>query len=458
MLKQPTRSELEAMTKPQLIDLIELLFSKLNEMEKRIQELESKLNVKATSKNSSVSPSSDLSRKRKKGNESNTYGPPKNHKGISRKISEKPDVIMPIKLEKCPRTGDKIQSKSQSFKRHQILELEPAKVIVIEIQRQTTTGPDGKTVVAPNPVGVKKFSRIGPNLKAHISYLRFFLNTPWSGIWKYLKDLAGLKIGIGTLKNIFSELKHAVTDDYNKLKDEIASSPAVGCDETGIHVNGKNWWIHVVRNADTTVFSANKSRDHSVIQDILGKDFSGWLISDFWGGYSSKFYPDAKFQKCLAHLLRDIERVIEIEKANSSRWAQQLQDLFMDAIILKKFFRPETEHYKNECLEKENRLESLLAEVSPTKSSATLKKRLKKYQHHLLNFLYNDDLPFDNNGSERDIRMIVTCRKISGAYKTEDGIDTLAIVKSLLATYSKRGKEFIQKLREAFGVLQLDSG
>lgn len=457
-VKKITPELLETFSKEQLIDCVLKLVAQVETLTKRVEELEGKNSPPKNSKNSSIPPSTDLKRKHNRSDRKNQYGPPKNHKGVSRKISTNPDEIVEIPITKCPRTGQPFKSNSKSYKRHQIIEIEPVRVMVIELRRQITTGPDGKTVVAPHPEGIPRYKRYGPNLKLHIAYMRFEQNVSWSRIWNYFKELVGLTLGIGTLRSIFRELKEDLEADYDALKKDIQEGTVVGCDETGFHVNGKKWWIHAAQTKDTTLYVASPSRGHAVLQEVLGADFTGRIVSDFWGGYSTKFYPKATFQKCVGgHLLRDIIYAIDCE-GDRGTYAKQLWNIIFEALILKKFFIFGTTEYTQERDELEKRLNELLEQdvekcVSEVKR---LWKRLIKYRDHLFPFLYEEHVPSDNNGSERVVREVVCCRKVSEAYKTEEGLKELVLVKSVLQTLKKRGKNIVSRILQAFSTPRLN--
>ena len=338
MEPRPSREELKKLSKDELIDIIYSLFDILEEHSKKIAELQAIISNKKNSKNSSKPPSTDLTNPSRKNGKKRKYGPSQGHKGTSRLINKNPDYIINVPIKECPRTGQPIHSHSKSYKMHQVLELSTPSFNVIEIRRQITTGPDGKTVIAPNPAGIKDYQRFGNNFKTFVCYMRYRLNVPWARIINFLKEIAKGKISVGALQNIFEELKAELTDESNRIKERIKKSESVGMDETGIKDNGKRWWLYVFRTENETLFSASHKRNHELPQEILGTNYKGIIISDFYGIYNDTFFPKAKeFQKCLAHALRDIQFVLELKNENAD-YAKKLMDIVLDAVYLKKYF------------------------------------------------------------------------------------------------------------------------
>ena len=108
-------------------------------------------------------------------------------------------------------------------------------------------------------------------------------------------------------------------------------------------------------------------------------------------------------------------------------------------------------NYDKQIKQIENTLQDLLqAELhSKDKKLRTLKKRLNKYHEYLLTFLKVMEVPPDNNFSEQAIRNVKVKLKVSGQFRSEQGADYYAILRSIIDTTIKRKANVLQVLANA---------
>ena len=82
----------------------------------------------------------------------------------------------------------------------------------------------------------------------------------------------------------------------------------------------------------------------------------------------------------------------------------------------------------------------------PRRVGHNLLLRLSTRKHDVLRFLADPSVPFTNNLAEQDGRMMKLRQKISGGFRSEGGATDFAVIRSVLSTARKQGRNMLQTL------------
>lgn len=278
---------------------------------------------------------------------------------------------------------------------------------------------------------------VGPRAKSLAANLKHRLGASYGKVSEALNDAFGLRVTRSGWCQADQRLAKTAGPVYLALIDVLRQCSVVHADETGWRMGLLSAWLWVFTNRHVTVYAIRDNRSHEVVVDILGQEFKGILSSDCFLAYDHQDLINWLKQKCVGHLLRDLDEMEANKTRGAVRFARAVTALLQQALTLKaeKPTLDETT-FSQRRTALEARLDAL---IDPQRQlsdpdNARFAKRLRKQRPHLLRFLSVDELDATNNHAERQLRPAVVVRKTNGCNRSTSGADAHAILSSILAT------------------------
>jgi len=209
----------------------------------------------------------------------------------------------------------------------------------------------------------------------------------------------------------------------------------VHADETGWRKNGINHWLWCFATVGAIVYLIDRSRGSKVVESVLGKKYSGVLISDFLAAYNS---IKSRKQRCLVHLLRLIKkRLVYFEgDKKKTKYFLQLKALVKDILELSLQTESEKlpENFSVKKADTIGRLRRMLKHQLGHPKADKFIRKLHKHLEELITCLDFAEICAHNNLAERLLRSSVIMRKITFGNRSEKGMQNHQVLMSLLQT------------------------
>lgn len=442
------------------------LVAYIEQLERKLKELEDRLSK--NSRNSSKPPSSDglnkpkpQSLREKSGREP---GGQNGHKGKALAMKKNPDKVIVHHAERCEECSGSLKGVAVTgIERRQVFDLPPISLEVVEHQAEQKECPTcGHANTATFPDGVNAPVQYGPTIRSIAVYLQQYQFLPYERAGELMQDLFGVSISTGTLAKVMIDFAQGVEPSVEKIKEIVQSSPVVHFDESGVSVEGELQWLHSASTDTATYYEIHPSRGSEAMDDIgILPDFEGRAIHDFWRAYLD-YECDHGF--CNAHLLREL---IFAHEELGQRWAKKMIGFLLkvkktvgeakNACLSEKIIRRFEKRYKR-ILKMGDAETPLPLKASGKKKRGRPKKdkarnlleRFEQHQREILAFMYDFHVPFDNNLSERDIRMIKLRQKISGTFRNAEWGKAFCQARSYISTARKNAINVIDAIKSVF--------
>jgi len=297
------------------------------------------------------------------------------------------------------------------------------------------------------PVEFRPDVQYGNELKAFVTTLSGQGFVASNRIINMLESMSAgaIELSDGTVYNILSEFSSKAQPFLAGIKTKLLNNTVLNVDETGGRVGARNMIFRNYSDEKRVLYTVNPTKGKKAIEDddILPQ-YAGILVHDH---NTVNYNYGTGNAECNIHLIRYL-------KANSDNtrhtWSDEMINFLLSLKRLKEsaigfglsgFEQTDMEKYRK-------RYDEILNagfEVAKTTKSRfyqqeenKLLNRFKKYRDNHLLFASNFGVPFDNNLSERDLRMVKTKGKVSGCFRSFNGATSFANLMSIIKSAIKQ--------------------
>ena len=280
------------------------------------------------------------------------------------------------------------------------------------------------------------FTEYGLNTFMMVMILRFKAHCSFLTTSKVIEVSFGLTLSKSDISNILKAAAKYLGSKYEQLKQAVRDGKVMYADETGWLVKGQPAWMWIMttetteKEAGVTVYVAAESRGKGVAQDMYGNS-EAKCMTDGLKSYTNTI-PKDKHCYCWAHVLRfAFEETIHDQKDSASIF---LRDELVRIYHIKKNHPEYSKQELEEVLTKE--IDKLLNLKSDDPSFNNIQARVREQKPGLILSLLETDSG-TNNLAERELRPLVVSRKVSFGSYTYTGMETTAILASVIQTISR---------------------
>lgn len=372
--------------------------------------------------------------------EDSKRGAPIGHIGKTRNQTPQRKEI--IDTDKCPFCHSHRLTDDKVIKQivEEVEEPAPLEIVENEIHKKKCLDCN-KTFIPPQNKTPLEGS-FGINLMVIIVIIKFLLRGVLRKTASFLETSHAFTITPAALNEIIFRVANAAEKEYEEMKLRIRNSAKVYIDETSFSVLGKNQWLWAFRTENDILYVLRPSRGSNVLEEILGKEYSGTVICDCWRAYN--FLALANIQRCWSHLMRKSKELLTVAGKNLHK---KLTELFDEIKVYNSISRTSEER-----IAKYDEMTSKLRELIEYYSKYPELEPVVKYINFNLGNWFTcikvGGIEPTNNLAEQAIREPVIVRKIIGAFRSETGKGNYEKLASVIASWQLRGLDLKDELKK----------
>ena len=175
------------------------------------------------------------------------------------------------------------------------------------------------------PDHIKSHAQYGEAAKAvNIALINNFV--PLKRLVVFNKQVLGLTVSETTLMSFYNQCAENLIPLYCAIYKTLLEADLKHMDESGLRVQNKLYWIHVLCNTHLTYFCVKEKRG------FLHEGLKGSVVHDGWKAYFT--LDQVKHILCNAHHLRELIALVDFD---DEPWAQEMLTL------LKAYYYPQAD-------------------------------------------------------------------------------------------------------------------
>ena len=439
----------EGLPREELLPLVLAQRGVIADLQKRVAELENQLGLGGSDRPAAS------------GRAARAKGAPRDRKpracGFSRR-RETPTHVVDHVPDFCPDCGRALSGGGPGGRR-QIIDIAPSPATITEhVLHDRWCGACKKRVRAQADFSGLAHGkrRIGCNLAAWIASLHIGGRVPLRAIQSLIARMHSVHVSLGEMADLLALIAGQGEAALEAIKEEVRSADCLHADETGWRENGEYRCLWSLSSETARWIHIDERRTAEVAAMLVGPDFSGTLVTDFYAAYNK---IPGRHQRCWPHFQRALEKLRLHPLADESvgEWIDAVLCVWRKGREYRAFclgrplFGAGVFERRRRRRELEDELyalaEPLLEADSSVAPQATLARRVGLFLSELFTFVEFPEVPDDNNAAERAVRPAVIIRKVCGGTRSAKGTRTKAALMSLFGTWKVQGKDPIQECR-----------
>ena len=442
------REELRKLSKDQLIDITLELAEKVDQLTRRIDELERAAARSAAPFSKGKGKKNKKRPGRKKGQ--GAFGRRKEPEIRPSDTIE--NVKAPLKSKICPECGEAMDIEVEVATTIDVPEEPERKITRFEVEAGVCPK-CGKRVRGEHPDLPRDqhgatAHRVGDRLVGRVLAMHYHGGMSL----RKAAESSGILTGIEITQSAVTQRakKHCKTGGrlngiYLGLCEGVREAAVVNTDDTGWRTGGKSSYLMGFFTPTLAVYQVRNRHRHEEVLEMLGEMFAGILGTDRGPSYEAEALDAKLQQKCLSHLLKNLREVEKSKQGRAKCFTRKLMKILRSGLQVWQEYRA--------------------GKIGLSRFRRRGRKLKKELDHHLRDRILSDednqrmldgigwqhdkgrvflflDIPEvepTNNRAERGLRPAIIARKVSQCSKNETGARIFETMKSITATLVLRG-------------------